>query len=74
MFRNTLEKQINKLLEYHLLKEIIDQVVVLKEDFKKYVCTQDLEERLNNICKKICETKQSLTGEQSSELDTQCNS
>ena len=45
MFRNTLEKQINKLLEYCLAREIMDQILVLKEDFKKNVCTQDLEER-----------------------------
>ncbi|KAK8837708.1 hypothetical protein M9Y10_036248 [Tritrichomonas musculus] len=54
MFRNILEKQINKLIECNLPKEIMEQVLVLKENFKRKVCTQDLEERLYNICKQIC--------------------
>ena len=54
MFGNVLEKQINKLLEYNLPKDIMEQVIVLKEDFKKDACTQDLEERLYNVCKQIC--------------------
>lgn len=73
MFRNILEKQINKLLECgnklprersscNLTRKIMDQVLVLKEDLKKNVCTQDLEERLYNICKQICN------------VDAQCNS
>ena len=53
MFRNILEKQINKLIECNLPKEIMEQVLVLKENFKRKVCTQDLEERLYNICKQI---------------------
>ena len=62
MFRNILEKQINKLIECNLPKEIMEQVLVLKENFKRKVCTQDLEERLYNICKQICK------------LDAQCYS
>lgn len=51
MFQNILEKQIYKLMEIHLPRELMDQVHVLKEDFKKDICTKDLEERLYNICK-----------------------
>ena len=35
MFRNILEKQINKLIECNLPKEIMEQVLVLKENFKR---------------------------------------
>ena len=57
IFRNILEKQVNRLLDYNLPKELTDQILALKEDIVKpnNICTSDLEERLYYICKTICE-------------------